>query len=63
MTQSTEAYEQLAFDLATDPARLAAVKAKLEANRWTTPLFDTDGMTRAFETAYDEMYERRLRGA
>jgi len=62
VTQSTEAYEQLAFDLATDPARLAAVKAKLEANRWTTPLFDTDGMTRAFETAYDEMYERRLRG-
>ena len=55
MTDSAEAYEQLALDLATKPARLAEVKAKLAANRLTTPLFDTGASTRALEDAYAVM--------
>ncbi|MBM3492619.1 MAG: tetratricopeptide repeat protein [Alphaproteobacteria bacterium] len=55
-------YEALALRLATDPAALAAVRAKLEANRLTTALFDTDRFTRHIESAYRTMHERRLRG-
>jgi len=61
LTQSEEAYERLALDLATDPDRLAVVKAKLAANRLTTPLFDTEGTTRKFENAYDALFELALR--
>lgn len=53
-----EAYEQLALVLATDPGRMAAAKAKLAANRLTTPLFDSEGFARDIEAAYDEMQAR-----
>ncbi len=59
VTESEADYERLALDLATDPARLAAVKTKLAANRLTTPLFDTGAATRAFEDAYDAMHAAR----
>lgn len=60
VTDTADAYEKLALALATDPARLAAVKAKLAANRRTTPLFDSEAFTREIETAYDGIYERHL---
>jgi len=63
VTDSAEAYEQLALDLATNPARLAAVKAKLAANRLTTPLFDTEASTRALEDAYEAMHRQALCGS
>jgi len=61
-TETTEAYEQLALDLATSPDRLAAVKTKLAANRLTTPLFDTEQSTRHIERAYELAYDRYFSG-
>jgi predicted O-linked N-acetylglucosamine transferase (SPINDLY family) len=55
-------YESLALALARDPARLAAVRARLAANRSTTPLFDTARTTRAIESAYQQMFDRWQRG-
>ena len=44
-----EDYESLALRLAGDPALLASIKAKLEAQRPTFPLFDTARYTRSLE--------------
>jgi len=57
-----EAYEQMAIDLARYPERLAVIKAKLAANRRTTPLFDTALFTGHIEAAYTAMYERHQAG-
>jgi predicted O-linked N-acetylglucosamine transferase (SPINDLY family) len=53
-----DAYFELAYELAGSPNRLAAVKAKLEANRLTTPLFDIEGYTRDIEGLYETMWRR-----
>ncbi len=55
-------YEALALQLASDPGRLAALKARLEANRLAAPLFDSARFTRHLESAYRTMHDRRLRG-
>ncbi|KQN21216.1 hypothetical protein ASE86_14675 [Sphingomonas sp. Leaf33] len=57
-----EEYECRAVDLAHDPARLAQVRARLQAHRLTTPLFDTARYTRHLETAYRTMVERHRAG-
>jgi protein O-GlcNAc transferase len=53
-----EQYEAMAVELASDPARLTALKEKLDRNRLTMPLFDTELFTRHLEDAYTQMYER-----
>ena len=58
ITTTPEAYEQMAFDLATQPEKLAAVKRKLAENRLAAPLFDTKLYTKHIEAAYTAMYER-----
>jgi predicted O-linked N-acetylglucosamine transferase (SPINDLY family) len=58
ITGTAEAYEARALELATEPARLAALKERLERNRMTQPLFDTPLYTRHLEQAYRQMYER-----
>jgi protein O-GlcNAc transferase len=60
ITENLEEYEHLALALACDPARLAALKHKLAANRLTTPLFDTTRFTRNLETAYENMRDAFL---
>jgi protein O-GlcNAc transferase len=55
-------YEALAVRLATQPAALAAVRAKLTLNRDTHPLFDTERFTRDIESAYVTMLARRRAG-
>jgi len=57
ITTSLEAYETLAFQLATEPSRLTALRQKLEQNRSTTLLFDTERFTRNLEAAYRRMWE------
>ena len=47
VTPSTEAYAALALELATTPAALAAVRAKLAANRPTAPALRYRGARRA----------------
>jgi predicted O-linked N-acetylglucosamine transferase (SPINDLY family) len=61
-TTTTEAYEALAIELATQPEKLAALRHKLAANRLTTPLFDTRLSTRHLEAAYTAMVERHRAG-
>ncbi len=58
ITSSQEEYEALAIELAKNPEKLNALKAKLAANRLTTPLFDTPLFTKNLEKAYTQMYER-----
>lgn len=62
VTATPAAYEQSAIELAQDPARLAALRAKLAGNRLTTPLFDTAQFTRHIEAAYSAMVRRHRDG-
>ena len=58
ITTTQEDYEALAIELATNPDRLKAIRQKLQDNRLTTPLFDTELFTRHIEEAYTKMLER-----
>jgi predicted O-linked N-acetylglucosamine transferase (SPINDLY family) len=62
IADSLSSYEAMALKLAREPKRLAAVKAKLENNRNTQPLFDTARFTKHLETAFTIMWERQQRG-
>jgi len=43
-------------------AHVGGLKQRLAANRHTAPLFDTAGRVRALEAAFQEMYDRMMRG-
>jgi predicted O-linked N-acetylglucosamine transferase (SPINDLY family) len=62
ITASLSAYEARALELARDPKALRALRAKLEANRTSFPLFDTARFTRHLEAAFAVMRERHRRG-
>lgn len=62
ITNSLEEYESLAFRLATDPDRLAAIRARLSNNRTAHPLFDTTRTCHGIESAYTEMWRRYQQG-
>jgi protein O-GlcNAc transferase len=55
-----EAFVATAIELAANPERLRALKEKLERNRATAPLFDTELYTRRLEAAFEAMHARRL---
>ncbi len=62
VTDSLAEYEALALQLAREPDRLCAVKAKLAHNRDRFPLFDTERFTRHLETAFEKMWDRVQQG-
>jgi protein O-GlcNAc transferase len=62
ITTTPEEYQRRAIKLATVPAELEAIRSKLEQNRETAPLFDTNLYTRHLESAYEEMYRRYRAG-
>ncbi|MBS4046917.1 MAG: tetratricopeptide repeat protein [Alphaproteobacteria bacterium] len=62
ITTSSADYEKLALALATDPARLMALRQKLAATRDTCPLFDTPRFARGIEVAFEAMQAKRQRG-
>lgn len=62
VTTSIGDYEALALKLARDPALLQSIRNKLEANRLTRPLFDTDRFRRHIEAAYATMLDISQRG-
>ncbi|HWY63590.1 MAG TPA: nucleotidyltransferase family protein [Rhizomicrobium sp.] len=62
ITGSLGDYERLALALARDPARLAAIRAKLAANRDITPLFDAAAFTRGLEAVFTGMWQRQQSG-
>jgi predicted O-linked N-acetylglucosamine transferase (SPINDLY family) len=55
-----EAYIATAIDLATNPDQLKALKEKLERNRLTASLFDTELYARRLEASFEAMHARRL---
>jgi protein O-GlcNAc transferase len=60
--ESLTEYEELALTLARVPGRLAAIRATLERNRDTEPLFDTPRYTGDLESAYIAMCRRQRAG-
>ncbi|HLH10430.1 MAG TPA: tetratricopeptide repeat protein [Methylovirgula sp.] len=57
VTKTPAEYEALALKLAREPALLAEIRAKLNANRPTCPLFDCARYTRHLEAAFTRMWE------
>lgn len=53
-----DGYHDLAHELATAPARLAEVTAKLVVNRLTTSLFDIEAYARDLEALFEIMWQR-----
>ena len=62
ITRTTEEYEALAYELATQPERLNVVKEKLARQRLDYPLFRTDLYVRHLEQAFEMMVDRQRRG-
>ena len=57
VTHNIPEYEALAIELATNSAKLKAIKEKLDGNRMTSPLFDSKRFTQHLEKAYEVMHE------
>ena len=62
ITSTSQEYETLAIELATNEAELTNIKRKLAKNRLTKPLFDTQLFTQHIEAAYSAMYQRYQSG-
>jgi predicted O-linked N-acetylglucosamine transferase (SPINDLY family) len=60
ITSTSEAYQDLAIELASDRQKLAAIRQKLASNRLAKSLFDTQLFARSIEAAYEAMHKRRL---
>jgi len=61
-TDSLQAYEALALRLTSEPSLLGELRTRLERNRLTHPLFDTERFRRHIEAAYTTMWETWQRG-
>lgn len=62
IADSRAAYEQMAITLATDHQALAALRARLQQDLGSKPLFDTERFARNLERAYQEMWRRHAAG-
>lgn len=62
ITTSAQDYEELAVKLAIDRTQLDALTERLNANRMTMSLFDTERFARNLEQAYLQMHERYQAG-
>jgi predicted O-linked N-acetylglucosamine transferase (SPINDLY family) len=58
ITRTQAEYEDVAIELATNPEKLKNIKIKLDKNRSTTALFNSQNFTINIENAYKEIYER-----
>ncbi|MBM3512853.1 MAG: hypothetical protein FJX59_03970 [Alphaproteobacteria bacterium] len=56
ITHAPGEYEVLAIELARDLPQLNGLRARLERNRATSPLFDTAQFARAIEQAYETVH-------
>jgi len=62
VTGTAAEYFQLALSLAQSPAQLDSLKARLQANRISSPLFDTSAYTADLERVYTAMQDRQRAG-
>ena len=60
ITSSMEDYEQLAIELGSHPEKIQQLKDKLETNRLTTPLFNSQLFTKNLERSYKQIYDDYL---
>jgi protein O-GlcNAc transferase len=61
VTDSFEAYERLAIELAASPEKLRDIRRRLQASRATCPLFDTPRFVRNLEQAYGAIFDAHSR--
>lgn len=62
VTTSMDDYERLAVELATAPGRIGDIRRRLNDNRLTAPLFNTELFARHLEAAYSAMHQRLQSG-
>jgi len=62
ITNNETEYEKLALELATNPEKLASIKQKLEINRLSKPLFNTELFTKHLEDGYQRAYQQYFEG-
>jgi predicted O-linked N-acetylglucosamine transferase (SPINDLY family) len=62
VASSLDEYEALILKLAMDPSFLQSIRRKLEQNRLSYPLFDTDRFRRHIEAAYLTAWDIWQRG-
>jgi predicted O-linked N-acetylglucosamine transferase (SPINDLY family) len=62
MTTTEAEYEALALKLATNPKLLSKIRQRLDANRLSAPLFDTESFTKHLEEGYQKAYQRYFDG-
>ena len=58
ITSTKKEYEDLIFELATNPKKLKSIKSKLNKNKLTKPLFNTKLYTKKIEASYIKAYKR-----
>ncbi len=62
VAEGPQGYTGMVRALVADAERRRAIRAKIEANRVTAPLFETDRFTRHLECAFEMMAERARQG-
>ena len=62
ISSNLDEYEALALQLASTPAWLAGIRAKLEHSRMSSALFDSERFCRHLESAYLSMWQRHTLG-
>jgi predicted O-linked N-acetylglucosamine transferase (SPINDLY family) len=62
VTERLDEYEANALDLAQRPQELDSLRRRLDQNRRSSPLFDTDRLRRHLEAAYEMMRRRTESG-
>ena len=62
ITTNWEDYKAKALELANNPEKLRILKAKIQANRETHPLFDSLRFTRNYERALETIWQIHLAG-
>ena len=62
ITKNFQEFESMAVELAMNSERLKLIKAKLNENRLTMPLFNTQLFTKNIEEAYRRMLDRQRSG-
>jgi predicted O-linked N-acetylglucosamine transferase (SPINDLY family) len=62
ITTTTDAYFNLAKQLALDTAKLKTIRQQVASNRDTQALFDIDRYTKHIEQLYQQMHQRHQDG-
>ncbi|MEQ1825399.1 MAG: tetratricopeptide repeat protein [Pirellula sp.] len=62
ITTTTDDYERLAIELASDRSKLQALRSHLEANRFSLPLFQSQEYAKNMEAGFETVWQRWLAG-